>query len=326
MAERSTDPVERAQAALLAMQRKSWEQGVASHAMLDLGELGVAERMARDSVVHQSPAGKLGELDDVGIVNSGALGEVVAFFGRRDGDAMLLGALDRQLRWLQHGAPRADDGTLFHIEGSREMWIDTVYMVVPLLVLVGDLDGAQRQFEGHRTRLFDADAGLYGWRWSEDEGRMNHPRHWGTGTGWVIAGLARALRMLGPEHPLHTHWSEHVRAVVDAALPHRRADGLFHDVIDDPATFAEGNLGQMLAFTILTGVADGWLPASYRDTGVSLLETARSLVDDLGFVRPVCGAPHFDRPGTSAEAQAFFLLATAAHRRLEGARPGEPRR
>ena len=104
--------------------------------------------------------------------------------------------------------------------------------------------------------------------------------------------------------------------LIDACLPLRRADGIFHNIVDDDSTFAEGNLAQMLAYAILTGVADGWLDASYEPVGRSLVATARSLVDEHGFVQRVCGAPHFDHQGTSVEAQAFFLLATAAEQRL----------
>lgn len=39
-------------------------------------------------------------------------------------------------------------------------------------------------------------------------------------------------------------------------------------------------------------------------------------VDPDGLLAPACGSPRFDRPGTSAEPQAFFLLATAAQDRL----------
>jgi unsaturated rhamnogalacturonyl hydrolase len=39
-------------------------------------------------------------------------------------------------------------------------------------------------------------------------------------------------------------------------------------------------------------------------------------LDEYGFVTGVYGAPHFDHPGTSVEAQAFFLLASAAASRL----------
>ena len=304
-------------AALLGMQRQSWEQGVASHALLDLGLQEDALLLAHDAVVRQTAAGKLGELDDVGIVNSGACGEAVRLAARvRPGRGYDV-ALGRQLDWLLRDAPRAEDGTLFHIEGTREMWVDSVYMVVPLLYLAGEAEAARAQLDGHRRRLLDEDAGLWGWRWSEDEQRVTHPHHWGTGNGWVVAGIARAMRSGGDEDAwFRTEGPALARTVIDAALDAAARAGGFHDVLDDASTFEEGNVRQMLAYGILAGVTDGWLPASYRGTGERLVAEARTAIDDQGFVTGVCGAPRFDRPGTSPEAQAMFLLATAAAQRL----------
>jgi unsaturated rhamnogalacturonyl hydrolase len=299
--------------ALLSMQRQSWEQGVASHALLDLGRDDLVEVMARDAVTRQTATGKLAEIDGDGIVNGAAAGEAVYWAAQRSGDPRLAEAFERQLRWIVTDAPRAQDGTIFHLEATREVWVDTVYMLVPLLVLADRVDEAAVQLAGHRARLFDAAAGLYFWRWDEDAGRVTHAVHWGTGNGWVVAGIARALRLLdGHGGDFAIQAAEHARVVIDACLAHRDADGLFHNVVTDPSTFSEANLAQMLAYAILTGVADGWLPMSYEAVGLSLLESARRQVDAFGFVTGVCGAPQFDEQGTSAEAQAFFLLATAA--------------
>jgi unsaturated rhamnogalacturonyl hydrolase len=68
----------------------------------------------------------------------------------------------------------------------------------------------------------------------------------------------------------------------------------------------------MFAYAALTGVTDGWLPPSYAELGRDLLAAASGEIDQFGLVRNACGSPRFDRPGTSAEAQAFHLLATAA--------------
>lgn len=304
--------------ALLAMQRQSWEQGIASHALLDLGLDDLAECVARDAATRQTAAGKLGEIEDHGIVNSAALGEVVLWAADRLGDTGLHEAYDRQLHWVRTTAPRADDGTLFHIEGNREVWVDTVYMVVPLLVQAGHVDEAVYQVAGHRERLFDEEAGLYSHKWDEDHG-LTRAAHWGSGNGWVAAGLARAVRLgSGPRRELRP-LLEHAQTVIDACLAHRRADGLFHDVVDDPTTFVETNLAQMLAYAVACGVADGWLPGTYAALSGELLDAARSRVDRHGFVTGACGAPRFDRPGTSAEAQSFFLLATRAGQRLRTA-------
>ena len=313
------DPlVARVLVTLLAMQRYSWEQGVASHALLDLGQDALVELIARDAVTHQSSNGALADLREQGATDSGAVGEAVLWTARRTGDDQLQQAFDRQLSWLLVHGPRAADGTLFHLHGRQECWVDSVYMLVPVLVVAGHLDEASRQFDGHRRRLFHPEAGLYGWRWDEAAGRLIHPQHWGTGNGWVVAGIARTLRLLAGSEEADGSFARdaaaHARTVIDACLVHRRPNGSFFNVVDDPDTFEENNLAQMLAFACFSGAADGWLPASYAETGAELLQHARGKVDALGFVTPVCGAPTFDRPGTSVEAQSFFLLASAASR------------
>jgi unsaturated rhamnogalacturonyl hydrolase len=283
--------------ALLAMQRRSWEQGVAAHAVLDLGRHDLAVLMAESAVTNQAPDGRLGG-DDDNAVNGAACGEAVLMAG-------FTAAAERQLTWLLRDAPRGPDGTLFHVLGTREVWADTVYMVVPFLALTSRVDEAVRQLDGHRRRLCRDN--LY----AAIENRR--PAHWGGGNGWVVAGIARAVRLAPALRD--SDLPAHARAVLDACLAHRRADGLFHDVLDDPATFRETNAAQMFAYAALTGAADGWLPARYAGIGHDLLAAATREIDDRGLVRNACGAPTFDRPGTSAEAQAFHLLALAAARR-----------
>lgn len=286
--------------ALLAMQRLSWEQGVAAHAALDLGHHELARLLAESAVTQQAPDGRLGGADN-NAVNGAACGEAVVRGGFTE-------AARRQLDWLVRDAPRDSGGTLYHVLGSRELWADTVYMVVPYLALSGRVDLAVAQVEGHARRL--CTDGLYAAIWSDDTGSLRRGDHWGGGNGWVVAGIARAIR-LAPE--VRDPLAAHARETLDACLAWRRpADGLFHDVLDDPETFVETNAGQMFAYAALTGAADGWLPSSYAGLGRDLLAAASRWVGPDGVVRGACGSPHFDRAGTSAEAQAFHLLASAA--------------
>ena len=147
--------------ALLAMQRQSWEQGVLGHALLDLGRHDLAGVLARDAVARQTPAGKLAEIEDTGVVNGAANTEVVRWAAGRDGDPALDLAVRRQLAWLLRGAPRAADGTLFHLESGHQVWVDTIYMVLPALVAAGEIGAAAGQLAGHRRRLYDPGAGLW---------------------------------------------------------------------------------------------------------------------------------------------------------------------
>jgi rhamnogalacturonyl hydrolase YesR len=106
-----------------------------------------------------------------------------------------------------------------------------------------------------------------------------------------------------------------VRELLDGCLVHQRPDGLFHNIVDQPSTFVETNLAQMLAFTIYTGLAGGWLPAQYRAAADKMRQAAYSKMDAEGFVQGVCGAPNFDRPGLSTEGQAFSIMMEAAAQR-----------
>jgi hypothetical protein len=40
-------------------------------------------------------------------------------------------------------------------------------------------------------------------------------------------------------------------------------------------------------------------------------------MDRFGYVQHVCGAPEFDRPGTSTEAQAFAMMMEASGQKIE---------
>ncbi|AGZ44754.1 glycoside hydrolase family 88 protein [Actinoplanes friuliensis] len=296
--------------ALLAMQRQSWEQGVAAQAALDLGRHDLALLLAEAAVTRQAADGRLGDVDgEAGAVNGAACGEAVLAASRRTGGEIFAAAARRQLAWLTGDAPRAADGTLFHLLGGREVWADTVYMVVPFLALSGRADLAVAQVEGHRRRL--CRDGLYAAVWSEETGSLRRADRWGGGNGWVVAAIARTLRLV-PALPQRDVLAAHAREVLDACLALRRPDGLFHDVLDDPSTFRETNAAQMFSYAASAGAADGWLPASYADTGRDLLAAASREVDGHGVVRGACGSPTFDASGTSAEAQAFHLLARAA--------------
>ena len=184
--------------ALLAMQRRSWEQGLAGHALLALARFDLADVLAIDAVANQMPDGRLADLGDLNVVNGAAALEPVLAMATRDGDTDLAAAAQRQVDWLIDAAPRADDGTLLHVLDRREIWSDTVYMVVPALVAAGRVDLALQQLSGHSRRLQHPETQLFAHIWDEDEQRLTRAGAWGGGNGWVVAGCARAIHLLRP--------------------------------------------------------------------------------------------------------------------------------
>lgn len=299
--------------ALLPMQRLAWEQGLASQAALDGDRTEMALAIARDALRHQDERGRLSATGDAGLVNGGCLGEAVAALAQ-SGDARAAEALERQRWWLLRFSPRDDEGVVWHLEGVPEVWADSIYMVVPMLVSTGDVAPADMQYRMHRQHLWDERRGLYGHRTDTVTGERVRGAFWACGNGWAAAGMARALRIGGDRVPdeMRSRWRGNTRDLLEAVAAHETAEGRFHDVLDDPTTFTDGTAGLMFAYAAFTGVADGWLPERYAAHAGRWLDGALARVDADGVVQGVCGAPHFDREGTSAQAQAFAIMALAA--------------
>lgn len=308
--------VKKVQNALLAMQRYSWEQGVAAQAFLEIGEPDLVVLMAKEAVLRQSEDGRLGVMgSNHGVTDPAANGEAVLYAAKLTGDKVLHAAAERMLDYLLNHAPKTSSGTLHHIVTYPQVWIDSMYMAPPFLAAAGQPVEAVRQLEGMRELLWLPEKQLFAHIW--DDGRQVFVREacWGVGNGWAAAGMTRVIgklpaAMKGEKQRLVGY----VKAVLDGCLVHQREDRLFHDVVDDGSSFVESNLAQMLAYTIYRGVRGGWLEAAYLDRADCMREAALAKVDGYGLVQDVCGAPHFDHPGTAAEGQAFFLLMEAAFR------------
>jgi rhamnogalacturonyl hydrolase YesR len=299
---------------LLTMQRYSWEQGVAAQAFLELGDIDLAIMLARDAVQRQSSDGRLALMhDNEGVTDPAANGEAVLIAARITKDPALQTAVDAMLKYLLKTAPRAVDGTLFHVTDVKEVWVDSMYMAPPFLAVAGQVDDAILQIHGIKRRLWNSEAKLYAHIWDEERNALTRSKHWGVGNGWVAAGITRVIRILTKAQTSERLILEqHVREVIDGCLVHQRADGLFHDLVDQPETFIETNLSQMLAYSIYRGIVGGWLPLTYKAHADKMREAVHQKVDDFGYVQGVCGAPTFDHAGTAPEGQAFFLLMEAA--------------
>lgn len=299
--------------ALLAMQRHSWEQGTAMQAFWEMGEKEIVTAMAYEAVYRAMPDGRtatIGVTD--GVTDPCATGEALEGAALYTGDPVLRRGADALRTWILEKAPRNSQGLVYHLTGSHAFWADSIYMVPPYLATIGEWDRAMDSLNGYWEALFDPEAGLLCHMWDEDLGTFSDPNHWGTGNGWALAALARMIPR-APERD-RACLIGRARALLDAVLSHMEPDGSFHDILDDRASFREINLSQMTAYTIYRGMTDGWLDPEYEGQAVTMRQCADQATDSWGIVHQVCGAPTFDRPGQSPEAQAFALLMEhAAH-------------
>ncbi len=310
--------IQRVGQALLSMQRHAWEQGTAAQAFLELGEADLVVAMAVDSVIRQLPDGRLGMIGTPECsTDPAANGEAVLYAARITNDPKLQAAAMSQLNWLLREAPRSAGGVLYHHTHTRQVWVDSLYMAPPFIAVAGYPREAVAQIDGFRRVLWDPQQRLFRHIWDDDTQSYTRGVFWGVGNGWAAAGMTRVLAALPQEMAAEReHLVACVREVIEGCLAHLRPDGLFHDFVDDPSTFVETNLAQMISYSIYRGVASGWLERAFLEPAHKMRSAAHAKVDRYGFVQGVCGSPHFDHPGVAPEGQAFFLLMEAAFKLL----------
>jgi rhamnogalacturonyl hydrolase YesR len=305
--------IELATAAAMAMQRRDWEQGTLAQAMVEAGDRHRTILLTKAAIVQKTPDGRLGVVVSGSPTDPAMGGAAYAKAAEWTGDAEMHQAVDGLLAWIRKGAPRNADGILYHVFRGAEMWSDGLNCAPPFLAAMGFHDEALAQIEGYRKRLWDPDKKLLAHIWDDQMKQLRDANFWGGGNGWAAAGLARVWRSLPSERRQdRAHLADFAREIVDGCLACQRPDGLFHNVIDQPSTFVETNLAQMLAFAIYEGVSAGWLPAAYRSHADRMRAAARLKMDADGYVQGACGAPSFDRSGPSTEAQAFCIMMEAA--------------
>jgi rhamnogalacturonyl hydrolase YesR len=232
--------IEKALAAALAMERRDWEQGILAQAMLDAGDRQRVILLTRAAIAQRTPDGRLGVVVSGGPTDPAMGGCAYAKAGEWTGDAQIQQAVSELLSWIRLKAPRSQEGILYHVFGSPEMWSDGFNCAPPFLAAMGFNDEALAQIEGYRKRLWNPEKKLLAHIWDDGKHRLKDAKFWGGGNGWAAAGIARVLRALPDKRREdRERLAAFAREIIDGCLKYQRADGLFHDVVDQPATFVE---------------------------------------------------------------------------------------
>lgn len=310
--------IEKVKLAMLSMQRATWEQGVAMQAMLESGEEELVILMAKDAVLRQSPDGRLAMLgEEFALSDACSPGEAVLWAAKKTGDETLMNGFNKLLDYIMNKAPRNKDGIIYHFTNIPQIWSDINYMLPPFLAVAGKYEEAVKQIEGAFSCLWNPDKKLLSHMWDCEKQEFARKDCWGVGNGWTAAGLTRVINLLPDSmQEQKKKLIGYVKDIIDGCLAHIREDGLFHNIVDNPDSFVETNLSQMLVYTIYRGIKSGWLDKSYKIAADKMRAAANLKVDSLGLVQGVCGSPEFDHPGTATEGQAFFIMMETAYNNL----------
>lgn len=302
--------VEKAKRCLLSMQRHSWEQGLAMQAFYEQGDMELVVCLAHEAVYRATKDGRaaaIGVFDAV--TDPCAVGEALLAACELTKDETLIKGKDALLAWALEKAPKSSEGVLYHLNTSRQFWVDSMYMLPPFLAAAGCYEEALVNFYGYYKVLHDGQSGLMSHMWDDEKKTFIRRDHWGTGNGWAIAAMVRMQGLLPEEFSSDREKIRKMaKDLLENALRYMRPDGLFHDILDQEDTFVETNFSQMFAYSIYRGMAEGWLKESMAGKADLARRGADARMDRYGFIRDVCGAPTFDKPGISPEGQAFYLL------------------
>jgi len=313
---------------MLSMQRYSWEQGVCAQALYEAGREDLWIPMAYDAIKRQSSDGRLAMIgSDAAVSDPASNGEVCLRAFEKTGDPFYLNGAQRMLQYLLEAAPRTRDGIICHNAVSFEngfsphqLWVDGLYMVPPFLAVMGKVSEAVEQIRGYIRHLFDRDTGLFFHIIDTAEDRFVRQKHWATGNGWALMGIARVIEAADRNGftAIRDELSAFLDQLLESMLKYQLPDGRFHDILDDPKSFVDGTSAMMMAATVFRGIRKGYVMGSFRDAAETAFLTVADKTDQYGLVHEVCGCPDFISQGTSAEAQAAFIMADAWREKLSG--------
>lgn len=314
----SDDKFIKSKLALLAMQRYSWEQGVAMQAFYEQGDIDIVVAMAKEAAYRSVEDGRvaiLGTMDAV--TDPCAAGEGLLYAAKITSDKSLIDAHEKLINWALKDAPRNPHGIVYHVCSAPQFWVDSMYMLPPYLAAAGYYDEAMKQIRGYWNVLFNKEKKLMSHMWDDAKKEFVREDFWGVGNGWAMAGVARVIDLLPDDRKDDKNeLIDMVKTLIDSVSKYIREDGLAHDVLDNSSTFVEVNLPQMLSYTIYRGIRSKWLDKSWIQLADKCRQAVRNKMDAYGLIQDVCGAPDFNSPGVAPEGQAFYLLMEAAAEKL----------
>lgn len=296
--------------AMFCMTRQCWEQGIFAQAMLETGDYENLELVAYDIVLRQSTDGRLCNVENTpAVTDSSFCVPAILAMGNRMNNEEYRRAAEKNILYLLKEAPRSLDGTLFHMQGSQEIWADSAAFTPYALALGGYEQEACDQMLGILQKLYVPGKRLYNHIWDENEKAFKRPLAWGVGNGWILTGLLRLLLCLpekcGKEKEV---LQERFVELLDSILSYMTEDGKFHDVLDSPETFFETEICAMTAYSIFLAFGKGLVGQAYLNKAFVIRKYVWSMAGADGLVQGCASSPDFLNPGTSVEGQAHTLM------------------
>lgn len=172
----------------------------------------------------------------------------------------------RIAKYMLHEQPRTGDGAFCRRDDT--MWADDMYMSVPFLCRYSALSGDPSGFEtcaaqllAYRDLLLIPQKRIMSHMRCLRAGKANGIP-WSRGNGWVLFSLSELLMKLPMKHEKRKELLDFFLTLTEGYLPLQDADGLWHQVLDEPDTYPESSATAMFLCAFSRGLRFGWYPQS----------------------------------------------------------------
>jgi len=154
-----------------------------------------------------------------------------------------------------------DQGTMLDAMPFHNEMSDSVFMAPPLLARAGVLGDDLRYFDMAARHIdFMSDMLL------RDDGLFRHSPladvAWSRGNAFPALGLALVLSDFPDEHPAYPALLGAYQRLLETLLGYQDTEGMWHQVIDHPGSFAELTSTAMISIAIKRGIDNSWLDAT----------------------------------------------------------------
>ncbi len=175
------------------------------------------------------------------------------------------------------------------------IWADDIYMSTPFMIryalLVKDekvLEDVINQFICFKDMLYMPKKKLMSHIYSL---KYNIPSNipWGRGNGWVLFSLSELLMVLKKDNKHYREVEEFFMSLCEGFYEVLDSDGMLHQVLDEPNSYAEASCSAMCAASYARGVKLGILEDKYLAAARKTVKALEEMcVDDDGNVYGVC--------------------------------------
>jgi unsaturated rhamnogalacturonyl hydrolase len=222
----------------------------------------------------------------------------LAFLYELTGAKSYLEVCGEWARWVCCEMPRTEEGGLQHITGELQnegqIWADTLFMTVLFLAKIGRLTAnevyiqeAVRQFLLHIKYLHDPRTGLWYHGWSFNGRHAFGQNLWARGNCWFTAGVVELIEILDLQGAVKRHLLDTLEVQVRKLAELQHEEGMWHTLLDEPASYLETSATAGFAYGILKAVRLEYLDSRYEALGKKAAAAVLNRIDPDGTVTGV---------------------------------------